>query len=413
MDPLTGTSTPPPTQTPSSPVSPPDVIRLPADNPLGLPTELPNFSGAQPIGNEGFNPKHAAMLEGREAPKPVAAPIQTPVVKPAETQTPTDKQTQTVITEVDTLDALTKGLSEILGEGSKNKDSVKPSEVTPVTNANNDNPNTRSYEGLNAAETVAFKQMSRPAYELTYPAYLKAKKLQADIEELKATKEAEVAEAGKARFYDHEDAYTLDPEIRKFGAEVEELTTLEDHYTAQLEAIEGNKPWHAAVRNEKGELVQSPAYQPDIASKVKITRELQNLAARKMHVGALANQRIQSFKNEFQEVNKSISDVEKSIFGPFEAILAPARDKFLERFPKAVRGKPEIKALASTVIALSHALQTNNQLSAKLKAPNLNAGAMATGTPTSEIQGAGSPGADPKDQIAATVAAMEKLARGY
>ena len=101
------------------------------------------------------------------------------------------------------------------------------------------------------------------------------------------------------------------------------------------------------------------------------------------------------------------------IFGPFEAALAPGRDKFLERFPKAVRNKPEIRALASTVVALGHALTINNSLSARLKAPNLNAGALASGTPTPDTQGAGSPGPSPKEQIEQTVAAMEKLARGY
>lgn len=397
MDPLIGQSTetsPPAISTPSSASTAPSndsVIRLPADNLLGLPTELPKFEGKPPVDPVATPPLGVQT----PAPEPVAtAPAA--VTPPAE----------------DPLDALSKGLSGLLNQldpaavkepAVRGPDPKPPTAVTPANGK-------RSFDGLEPAEVKLFQQMSNEAYSVLYPARLEQKKLaaaqqevQAKYDELQTKYNTDIEEAKKARFFEHEDAYKLDPTFQSYVAESSELEDLKAHYTAQLVAVRKNQPWHDAVKNDKGQYVTSEPMQPSVEAEVAISRALQNLAARETHLGALAYQRQQEFKQEFQSVNNSITQFETSLFKPFEKAIAPDRDKFLQRFPSAVRNKPEIRALASSVVVISHLMRDRDQLLARAKAGNLNAGAAATASPSSEQvpSGNGKSSAKTPDQIVA------------
>lgn len=308
--------------------------------------------------------------------------------------------------ETDPISELAKGLGNLFKDPSDAGVANGAVKTTTPTR-----PGERVFEGLAPEEVPLFKQMSNDAYAKLYPAYLESKKLKGELTAKEAEFATKLKEAESKRFYDHENAYLLDPEIQQYSKQVKEFEDLEEHFTEQLVAIKSGKPWFDVERDAKGQLVTSAAQQPSPQAEIAIQQHLYRLAAQKQYVGAEAQKRVASFKDEFTQVNTKIKEFETNILGPFEKVIAPHRDKVLNLFPASVRGKPEYKAIAGLIVPLNQVVNSNQQLSAR-KTADPNAGAIASGSPTEgQFPSAGGSVNPPKD-VNSLIDRMNRIARG-
>jgi len=360
----------------SAPVSSPSTSSAPL-NELGIPTNLPSLAAAinGPAGSsEPARGGSGGAADATNHAQPTAAPA-----SEASPNGASAVQGQATQVSSPTSDSGISILSDLFKVPAAE---VKPTGADKATPAPSVVPNgARVFDGLNEEESVMFKQMSNTAYAKLYPAYIEAKKQKDEFALKEAAFNTQLSEAQKARFYDHENAYVLDPDIQQLSKDVRTIEDLEDHFEKQLMNIEQGKPWQNVVTNDKGELQMTQALQPSIQDKVNIMRHLQGLAAQKQFKGAEVSQRINSFKNEFFSISEKITSLDNKIFGPIAKAIDPQADAFIKaNFPKAVQNKPEIRALAKSVIVVDQLLKEVARLRSQPSAQP-NAAALASGSP--------------------------------
>lgn len=360
-------ATPPPTTSPS----PAPVVEM---NALGIPRNLP-------------------ALKPQVAEPSKDAPADKPADKPTETSVPSSD---------DILGALTNTLGDVLKD-------TKPAEVTPAPSKEAVPPGKRDLSGLSAEEAPLFQQMSNEAYKRLYPAYLESKALKEQLSTKEKEFEEKLSKAEQKRFYDHEDAWRIDPQVQQLASQVQEIETLENHFMMQLKAIKSQQPWNDVERDASGKLVQSEDKPATVENEVAVVQHLNRLAAQKQMLGAQCSQRIESFKNEFVTVATKVSDFEKKVLGPFEKMIAPEREKALALFPEAVRGKPEYKLIAGLIVALNKAVNTPRGGNT----PNdPNAGARLTGSPTEAGMTGGVSSGNTQANLQANLERINRIMRG-
>ncbi len=365
----------------SAPTSSPATSSAPL-NELGIPTNLPSLATA--INGAAGSSEPARGGSGGAADTTNLAQPAAGSASEASTTASGNGPAQATQASSPSSDSGISILSDLfkIPSAAEVKPTIAPATTDKGTPASSTVPNgSRVFDGLNEEESVMFKQMSNTAYAKLYPAYINAKKQQEEFALKEAAFNTQLTEAQKARFYDHENAYVLDPEIQQLSKEVRTIEDLESHFEQQLMNIEQGKPWQNVVTNDKGELQMTQPIQPSVQDKINIMRHLQGLSSQKQFKGAEVSQRINAFKQEFSSVTDKITSLDNKIFGPIAKAIDPQADAFIKaNFPKAVQNKPEIRALAKSVIVVDQLLKEVARLRSQPSAQP-NAGALASGSP--------------------------------
>lgn len=223
----------------------------------------------------------------------------------------------------------------------------------------------RTLDGLDEEEKDLFNNMSRKAYDKLYPWYLKAKPYISELDQIPALKEklATLEAAAKtpkeASYFDHEDSYLLSQSYRDGLVERNRLTNLASFWEDQLVAIEEGKPFVGLQQTADGGLQQTAPIDPSPRAKAQVLSILQEVRTAQAQQQAKLEAIKAESKQSYSRYKDGLTNAHKTIFGKYEAVLKPAAEKELEKFPEFVRGRPEVQSLAYALALINHIVKTD------------------------------------------------------
>lgn len=232
--------------------------------------------------------------------------------------------------------------------------------------------------------------------------------------ELDAAIRAKESELKSARYFDHEKGYTLTPEYQALHKDVERAGAERDFWQDQLAAAQAGQPvrWLNPPDKDGNVTIGTEQYDPK-ANPSLAGQIMANIVRAETKFGR-ANESIAKLpgthKVEYEKFNGSLTSLNKEMFGAVTNPAFKARaDGHLNKFPAALRARPEMGLLANALAAGEMFFAQLQAAQAQLAKLQNSAAASASGAPAPIDTGA-APG-DGTDMKAA-VSTLHKLAAG-
>lgn len=255
-------------------------------------------------------------------------------------------------------------------------------------------PGARDYNGLPPEDVNVFKQMSNEAYAKLRPVYDQHRQWEASKAEREA-KELErenlIKDLKNQHFYDLEDSWQLDPEIKPLAAAQQSLAAEADFWQQQLASIDKQEKIRLLVAGPDGKPVLTAPMDPEPEHRALITRAMQDALGKHAQVSSQLTQNVQSFKARYQGWDSMISEQTNRVFGKLDKLIGKSRDEILQQFPAALRHKPIYTYAANATAAIAMLLRDNEALKKRVAGQQLNQPALASATPRTATSASGSP----------------------
>jgi len=315
------------------------------DVPLGdLDAAFSDVAGEAAIVPENTKPAETPVVEPAAVePEPVAE------VKEEVKETPTPREELEAIPEetVDPLAVITESLAP------EDKPAVTPSSREDVLKD----------LGVAVDKLPIFKQMSNDAFNYNVELLKDHKEAVAKREEIQTQLEESAKSDMPNSYFDHPEAFTLNPEYRKANAEVSHLDRARQHYAQQHVKIRAGEKWQdIAGTNQDGsyQLVEKEA---DAQSEVTVMQNLNELQT-------FTNQRrqeIQGMEARFAQARAG----RQSVFSEYENAFFPQyKDSADNKHIKAINQVLAQKQVADNPMAglfsklYAHAMETQGKVNA-------------------------------------------------
>lgn len=268
---------------------------------------------------------------------------------------------------------------------------TQPAAAQPATPVR---PGARDYNGLPPEDVNVFKQMSNEAYAKLRPVYDQHRQWEASKTEREA-KELErenlIKELKNQHFYDLEDSWQLDPEIKPLAQAQQSLAAEADFWQQQLASIDKQEKIRLLVAGPDGKPVLTAPMDPEPEHRALITRAMQDALGKHAQVSSQLTQNVQSFKARYQGWDSMISEQTNRVFGKLDKLIGKSRDEILQQFPAALRHKPIYTYAANATAAIAMLLRDNETLKKRVAGQQLNQPAVASATPRAVTTASGSP----------------------
>lgn len=225
------------------------------------------------------------------------------------------------------------------------------------------------YSAFSPEETVVLKQMSNQAREF-------AAKTLKELKELRNQK--------PDVYYQHQDAYLLDPQYKELNTTIDYAAKEADHWKQQLLAIRQGKPWMLLEGfDDKGNPITKGPFKATDEADINVANALQVVSAQ---VAQMQNQRAGYGQQYQQRVKQDNAVLEAERQARFEWVKDPAkleekvdigngtqvsikqlRDDFKNLFARYHHGNPVLEVAADMFTALQiygariRELEGNNQ----------------------------------------------------
>lgn len=247
-------------------------------------------------------------------------------------------------------------------EKGKSLSVTKPDESTtdapPVTKPNF---KPRVYDGLDPHERQWFSKMGNEAYKALYPKYLEQKKSQEILTKLQEENE----QLKGSHFFEHEGAWTLTPEYQELAQANTRIANEVDFWQQQLASILGGNPHKVLELDENGKVVVSKEQESTPEAHALVLRQLNKAQLIQNQLASRFNEFSTQFKTKHSDYINGLKGVESRIFKGVDPVkLETAASKELEHFPAHVRGKPEVKLLAKSLVLIQGLVTQINKLQA-------------------------------------------------
>ncbi len=276
----------------------------------------------------------------------------------------------------------------------------------------------RDFTGLLPEEVQIFRDMGNASYAKLYPLYIEHKKLQsraAEVERFAGEHEQlrkERDELTKTKFYEHEDAWRLDPEAKAIQSHVSQLAAEADYWTEQMALIEAGQPFRPIVLNDKGQPVTGELLQPTPQLKAQVQSALFKAHTLQTQQSERLGRLKSDFKTNYQGYVGKVEAMRKQWFGKYEAVIAPKRDAILKTLPVVSRSRPETALAVDCLVVLQYAIEKLNTKEAAAAGHQGNAAARAAQPPILPANpGTGGVGAGKSEEELA-VEALNNMVRG-
>jgi hypothetical protein len=252
----------------------------------------------------------------------------------------------------------------------------------------------RNYSGLSPEEVLVFKEMGRASYEKLRPVYDQHRQWESSKAEREA-KETErenlIKELKGQHFYDLEDSWQLDPEIKPLAAAQQSLAAEADFWQQQLASIDKQEKIRLLVAGPDGKPVLTAPMDPEPEHRALITRAMQDALGKHAQVSSQLTQNVQGFKARYQGWDSMISEQTNRVFGKLDKLIGKSRDEIMQQFPAALRHKPIYTYAANATAAIAMLLRDNETLKKRVAGQQLNQPAAASATPRAATTATGSP----------------------
>lgn len=246
----------------------------------------------------------------------------------------------------------------------------------------------RDYSGFNAKQVKLLKRLDPGRFEAISSEWRalnaaagKAVELATQLEEQK-----KIA-AGKGipqSWYEHPEAYTLTPEFKQISAQYGQYSTLEEHYTQQIAAIQDGKPWVAITGfDQQGNPIYSQEQQATPQAFANVQRALMQATQVKGQLGAKVENLSQAFQQNHKQAEAAINSEIKTRWDNLHPEIKPQDkevDMVMDVLPAMYKSHPLAKGFAQ-MLALNFAqarflkkLLTEKEQGAKLEADKKLAG---------------------------------------
>lgn len=255
-------------------------------------------------------------------------------------------------------------------------------------------PGARDYNGLPPEDVNVFKQMSNEAYAKLRPVYDQHRQWEgskAEREAKELERENLIKELKNQHFYDLEDSWQLDPEIKPLAAAQQSLAAEADFWQQQLASIDKQEKIRLLVAGADGKPVLTAPMDPEPEHRALITRAMQDALGKHAQVSSQLTQNVQGFKARYQGWDSTISEQTTRVFGKFDKLIGKTRDEIMQQFPPALRHKPIYTYAANATAALAMLLRDNETLKKRVAGQQLNQPAAASATPRAVTTASGSP----------------------
>ena len=271
-------------------------------------------------------------------------------------------------------------------------------------------PSTRAKKLEAIADPVDRERLSRMSNEAFDKFYDLTLKLQNKELFTKDQFEAELktrhGETTSARYFDHEQGYTLTPEYQTLTQHSSQLTSERDFWAEQLSNVREGKPVSWLERNAKGEVTVSTQQIDPKAAGIegaligKITQATTLLGNVQNQIGELPKQHTA----QYQKFNGDVTKMDQDLFGQIKGdAFTKAVGSRLEQFPAILRARPEIQLLAKALVAGDALLNRVTALEKDLAKSSNAVKAISNGAPSPLTTGSSAPAAqDPtamRDQL--------------
>lgn len=281
-------------------------------------------------------------------------------------------------------------------------------------------PASRVFDGLLPDEVKLFRDMGNDSYAKLYPAYLELKKLQGRATEVErfagehAKLQLERDELAKSKFFEHENAWQLDPQVGELATNVANIGKEINHWTETLALIDQGQPVHPIVLDANGRpTISAEPHQPTPALRAQVYSALVEAHTLKRDLDNKISNVRTNFATNYKGYVGKVNEVNQQWFGKFDAVLAPKRTELLQVLPLASRNRPETQLAVNAMVALQLAVDRIAKLEAATAAHNGNAGARAAQPPI--VPGNGvqrTVGDGVTDDIADSVKALKAMISG-
>lgn len=237
----------------------------------------------------------------------------------------------------------------------------QPAPVQPATTLSQALKKThapRDLQGLDEEEADIFQNMSRKAYDKLLPLYreyksqfLPNKDKFSKLPEL----EKQLAAAQQNRWFDHPESYQLTPEFQQTVDKLDQISSIQSHFEAQLDAVEaGAKEYTTLRRGPDGNIQQvkvpvDPSTRRQLLTEIISAKDATKTLTQKIEETKSAHQ------NRWTSHKSSLQQLDKTLFGEYNEILdAPAKAE-LQKFPEYFRNDPAAPLLAKAITLINFA----------------------------------------------------------
>jgi hypothetical protein len=180
----------------------------------------------------------------------------------------------------------------------------------------------RDYSGLNQKQIKILKKLDNSRFQAVstewralQSAAMKSVEL---VQQLEEQKKIAAGKGIPQTWYEHPEAYTLTPEFRQLSNQYSQYDTVEQHYSAQIAAIQDGKPWTAITgfNPQTGEPIYSAPQEPNPQAFANVNRALMQATQAKGQlqgkVDSLQSSFVNNHKQAEQQINQEIqSHLEK------------------------------------------------------------------------------------------------------
>jgi len=213
-------------------------------------------------------------------------------------------------------------------------------------------------------------------------------------EQAEAEFKAKHGEVTGARYFDHEQGYTLTPEYQTLSGHAEQISSEHDFWSEQLSSLRAGKPVHWLERKADGTVGVSaqprdpatPGLEGALFSKIAQATNIRSDLQRQL--GELPKQHAA----QYSKFNESITKMDKELFSEVKGDgFTKAVSAQLENFPAILRGRPEIQLLAKLRVAGDALYNQNLKLQEQLTKTTNATAALSSGAPSPVTTGGSTP----------------------
>lgn len=220
----------------------------------------------------------------------------------------------------------------------------------------------RDYSDLDEAEKQIFQRMSNDAYNKLLPIYKEHKELKPKFEKL----QKDASSYKDARWYDHENAYMLSPEVSNLQTQYNNLQFEEKYWQDQLAKLRAGQPANRLIiqNNQYGAGDEMPAggqAEAEVLSNLQKAQIYQQQIMQNMQGFA------ENFKGRYKTMQQQLSDYGTKLFGQLPPELDNKAKAVLESFPAEVRGRAEYNLLSKAAVVINALMARLNEVERRNK----------------------------------------------
>lgn len=176
----------------------------------------------------------------------------------------------------------------------------------------------RDFTGIDEAHIPAFKNMSKEAFAEIKPLYLERKQLEVKVKELDAQLKVKPKSGLPEQYYEHPDAYVLDPQYNKAQQLAQELDLEKNFYKEQLAALKEGELISDLSWDEKQGYTKSQPRKATKQDEANLIDMIQDANIKKSQVVKSIVEQKNGFKQRHQQAATSVKKAEADFFPFYE-----------------------------------------------------------------------------------------------